>query len=112
MKEEAKTTETVPQTLFIITGWIRQGVSCIDGARSIRLFNMTESIGRSVRVLRDKYEYCQEECIKVTLHTCAACLCCMPILLKDLRSGPRKKEPETRKKKVKVCVSGTGLAEL
>ena len=76
------------------------------------LFNMPGSVGRSVRVLRNKFEYRQEERVKVTLHTCAACLRCMPILLKDLRSGPRKKEPETRNKIVKVCVSGIGLAEL
>ena len=67
------------------------------------LFNMPGSVGRSVRVLRNNFEYRQEQCIKVTLHTCAACLRCMPILLKDLRSGPRKKRNLKQKKLKYVC---------
>ena len=73
---------------------------------------MPELRGRSVRVLRNKWKYRQEERIEVTLHTYAACVLCMPILRRDWWSGPWEKEPETKRKKVKVCVSGIGLAEL
>ena len=65
---------------------------------------MPESIGRSVRVLRNEYEYSQEERIKVTLHTCVACLRCISVLLKDLTSGPRKRVPETRKRSKSIRV--------
>ena len=89
---------------IIINGWICQGVSCTDGARSIWAFNMPASTGHSVRVLRNKYEYRQEERIKVTLRTCAACLCCISVLLKDLTSGPRKRVPKTRKRSKSMCI--------
>ena len=68
------------------------------------LFNMPESVGRSVRVLRNKYEYRHEEHIKVTLHTCVACLRCISVLIKDMTSGPRKKVLETRKRSKSMCV--------
>ena len=99
-----KNTDIGPRTIFIITRCIRQGVSCTDGARSIRPFNVPESVWRSVRVLRNKCEYRQEERVKVTLHTCVAFLRCVPVLLEDLISGLRKKVRVMRKISKSVCV--------